>query len=396
MKVCFDTFGCRLNRAEALEEEAKYVASGWELTQRHSDADLIVVRGCSVTARAQRDCEKLISHLRRHYPTKRLVIQGCLPKSLKTAPGPKIPGKPPADSADALPARTARAYLKVQDGCNCGCTYCIVPRFRGKSVSFDFENVIDKAKRFVDSGYREIVVTGCNLSLYSSQGRHLPDLVSALSRLSPARIRLGSVEPGAQALETVSAMSENASVCRFLHLSAQSGSESVLAAMKRPYRAKDIDALARKALELMPDIRLGCDIICGFPGELDIDHLATKSMLQRLPFTNAHVFPYSERPGTPAASFRDVVPKPVRHARAHELTDIAMRSQIKYAKKFTGRTVEIIVERNKPAAGWTGEYLWCSATGAIPDAPRKSSVKIQVTSAGHDGTLKGRITDNGG
>lgn len=392
MKVCFDTFGCRLNRAEALEEEAAYNAAGWETTKRHSDADLIVIRGCSVTARAQHDCEKHIAHLRQRYPFTRFIIQGCLPTPLKTAAG-----RISADKAGIpVPTRTSRAYLKVQDGCNCKCTFCIVPRFRGKSVSIPFEDVIDKAKRFTDAGYREIVVTGCNLSLYSSQGRGLAELTAELAKIGPARIRIGSIEPVAAAEETVHAMAENPSICKFLHLSVQSGSESILSAMRRPYHAKDIDKLVKNALELMPDIRLGCDIIAGFPGEMDIDHLSTRGLLMRYPFTNGHIFPYSERPGTPAADFPGVIPKPIRHERARELANVTSRALTRYAKKFIGKTVEFVIEDEKEPGGWSAEYLWCKAQGINAPAPRKSLVQMQVLSAGSDGTLKGRIVGHGG
>jgi threonylcarbamoyladenosine tRNA methylthiotransferase MtaB len=401
MKVCFDTFGCRLNRAEALQEEAKFLDSGWSVTRRHADADLIVIRGCSITARAQRDCEKHIARLKEKYPATRLLVQGCLPETLKTA----LPGKWDAagsgkkeegtENEEPLPKRTARAYLKVQDGCNCRCTFCIVPRFRGRSVSEPFDKVIDKARRFIDAGYREIVVTGCNLSLYSSQGRGFAELATALAGLGGARIRIGSLEPGSAALETVHAMAEKPSICRFLHLSVQSASESVLASMKRPYRAKDVDHLVREALRLMPDIRLGCDIITGFPGEMDIDHLSTRGFLMRFPFTNAHIFPYSERPGTPAASFQNAITKEIRRARARELAGISSRALARYAKKFVGRAVDIVIEDKNSAAGWTGEYLWCEAVGAQPP-PRKSIANVHVISAGADGKLKGRIIGHGG
>ena len=144
MKVCFETFGCRLNRAEALDQEAEYISDGWKLTSSHSDADLIIVRGCSVTRRAQRDCEQLIAHIRRKYPLKRIMIEGCLATNssakiaVRHAPA-TTNGTPP------VPTRTARAYLKVQDGCAGKCTFCIVPKFRGKSSSIGFDAILDKA-----------------------------------------------------------------------------------------------------------------------------------------------------------------------------------------------------------------------------------------------------------
>ena len=396
MKVCFETFGCRLNKAEALQMEADYLAEGWEVTEKHADANLIVVRGCSVTSRAQRECEKLIDHLKRHYPTTRLEICGCLPNTSNTQ------NLKTSNTQASVPTRTARAYLKVQDGCAGKCTFCIVPKFRGESRSEDFASLLDRAKRFIDAGYHEIVVTGCNLSLYCSRGKRLPDLLAALSDLTPSsnpqletrnpqletcRIRLGSVEPGACAIETVRAMAEHPNVCRFLHLAVQSGSEAVLKAMRRPYSVKDVDEVANLASELMPNLGLGCDLMTGFPGETEQDFIATKGLLKRLPFNNAHIFPYSRRLRTLAAAFPQQLPKDIRSARAHMLADVIRSKRTAFAKSFIGKTVEVIVEDAKTGRGWSGEYLPCEPV--IDTHQRKSLIRVCVTKA-KDDTLFGR------
>ena len=385
MKVCFETFGCRLNRAEALQDEANLLAKGWVRTESHAEADLIVVRGCSVTQRAERDCRKLIDHLRKKYPTKRVSVLGCLKDRDATPPAP--------DDPTAVPQRTARAYLKVQDGCSGGCTFCIVPQFRGASQSVPFNDVLAKARRFIEAGYREIVVTGCNLGQYLSEGRRLPELTDALLRLGAegnetCRIRIGSLEPGPTALETVRVLAEHANACRFLHVPVQSGSNRVLAAMRRPYFVRDVDMLINEAERLMPGLGLGCDLMTGFPGETDIDFLATQTFMRRHPFSNAHVFPYSERPGTAAVKFGDVVPKEVRRSRAHELADMAEHFRRRQARRFLGRDVEIIVEDDSKLCGWTSEYFACEATGR---ALRKACVRVHVATVGTHGTLRGPI-----
>lgn len=382
MKVCFETFGCRLNKAEALQMEADYLARGWERTENHADADLFVIRGCSVTAHAQSECEKFIAHLKRKHPLAQFRICGCL-NSTSARPSrllkPLEPLKP-LKHLEPLPTRTARAYLKVQDGCAGNCTFCIVPKFRGASKSEDYTELLDKARRFIDAGYHEIVVTGCNLSLYASQGKHLPDLLSALAELDAGcRIRLGSIEPGSCALETVQAMAERSNVCRFLHLTAQSGSEKILRVMRRPYSVRDIDRVATTAAKLMPRIGLGCDLMTGFPEETELDHTASRGLLKRLPFSNAHVFPFSERPGTPAAAFRDSVPKDVRSARAHDLSELIQTKRRTFVKTFIGWTVEIIVEDGKTGRGWSGEYIACEPL--IGTYARKSPVRLVITKA---------------
>ena len=396
MRVFFKTFGCRLNKAEALQMEAEYLADGWELAATESAADLFVVRGCSVTAAAQHDCEKYIAQLRQRHPSVAIRVCGCLPGSgeaeslpLQNRTGPSISrsGKDSAsplarsgkDSVSPLPtplpSRTARAYLKVQDGCSGRCTFCIVPTFRGQSRSIPFSEVIDSAKRFLDAGYHELVVTGCNLSLYASEGRRLPELMEALAEL-PLRTRLGSLEPGSCAQEVVHCMAEHANICRFLHLPIQSGSDRILAAMNRPYRIDVLRELVETATRLMPRLGLGCDLMTGFPGETDADFAATRELLDKYPFSNAHVFPYSERPGTSAAAFANAVPVPERTARANELSSLAKAKRKACAQSFVGQTVDIVVEGHGKTVGWTGEYLRCEAEGA---APRKSLVRVHVT-----------------
>ena len=387
MKVCFETFGCRLNKAESLQMEADYLSKGWTLAKRHADADLFVVRGCSVTARAQADCERLISHLRRRYPAVPIRICGCLASRSSDA-RPSASGRPASGPAP-VPMRTARAYLKVQDGCAGTCTFCIVPTFRGPSRAVDFTEVLDRARRFADVGYHEIVLTGCNLTLYASQGKRLPDLVASLAEaVGPeVRLRLGSVEPGPTARRTAEAMAAHTNVCRFLHLPVQSGANTILKAMGRPYDVSDVTETVALATRLLPGLGLGCDLMTGFPGEGDLEFVATQRLLQNLPFTSAHVFPYSERSRTPAAEFRNVIPKPIRSKRAHALADIAHAARLKFAKSFVGKAVAVVIEDEENGTGWTEERLRCTVLGKCR---RKSLVRALVTEAKGD-ALSGRL-----
>ena len=381
--MCFETFGCRLNKAEALQMEADYLAAGWEVTSKHSEANLFVIRGCSVTARAQYECEKLIAHLKRRYPSAGIKICGCLKNGEADSRPLREKEESPSsrsgqETASPLPLRTARAYLKVQDGCAGKCTFCIVPKFRGNSRSEPFTSLLDRAKRFIDAGYHEIVVTGCNLALYASEGKRLPDLISALAGLDTGcRIRLGSLEPGACAQETIHAMAAHPNVCRFLHLPVQSGSNKILLAMQRPYVVKDVEETATLAAELMPDLGLGGDLMTGFPGESELDFAATKGLLKRLPFVHAHVFPFSKRPGTLAAGFPRQLPKDIRSARARLLVDAMRSKRRKFAKSFIGKTVEIVVEDEKTGRGWTGEYLPCEPLSGT--FVRKSIARVFIT-----------------
>ena len=183
-------------------------------------------------------------------------------------------------------------------------------------------------------------------------------------------------------------MAESTNVCRFLHVPFQSGANRILMAMKRPYMARDVSMLAQTARKLMPNIRLGCDVMTGFPDESPLDFAATKGITKKHQFTNVHVFPYSERPGTPAMHYGGGIPPAIRMERAREIAEAAESTRYAYARQFYGKTVEIIVEGEDECYGRTNEYLWCKAVGS---APRKSLARVRVTRIHHDGSLEGTI-----
>lgn len=413
MNVAFQTFGCRLNRAEALDHEARLIAEGHVTVSLEGDTppDLIVVRGCSVTAKAERDCRKAIARLRARFPSARIEITGCLnaplPSSLPPLPSHLFPLPSslfPISSSlpPPIPLRTARAYLKIQDGCSGRCAFCIVPSFRGKPRSVPFGQVLARAQAFLSAGYREIVVTGCNLAIYRDSGHGLSDVLSALAAMGtdPAsrvgtdpmrthRVRLSSLEPGVCDKAVLDAFAAHPNICRFIHLSVQSGSVPILARMNRPYSIEAVDRFCDAAMRsLGARLALGADIITGFPGETDADFAATRDFVLRHPFANLHVFPYSERPGTSAATMGGSVPPEVRRARARELEDIGRAKREAFAKSFIGQEVEVCVERDN--SGWTAEYLKCAikAPKDLADLKRtlsrRSLVKAQVAKAEGD------------
>ena len=356
--VAFVTFGCRLNKAEALDLEAQFAAAGWNVVDIQSHKpDLIVVRGCSVTAKAQRDCEKCITHLRERFPTADIRITGCLPQAARAENS-----EPPATSYQLSTAnyQLSRAYLKAQDGCSGKCAFCIVPQFRGAPVSVPFKDVIERARAFLGAGFREIVLTGCNLCLYRSEGQGLAELAAALASLeSPGhRIRLGSVEPGICNGRLVDALEAHPNICRFLHLSLQSGSEDVLRRMRRPYSAERVAAFCEEARRRIgPRLALGADVIAGFPGETATDHEATLEMIQRQGFVHVHAFPFSERPGTEAAEMTGALPRAARRERAKELAQAGAANRKAFAEALIGGEVEVCVERD--GNGLTSEGLRC-------------------------------------
>ncbi len=303
----------------------------------------------------------------------------------------------------------SRAYLKVQDGCSGRCSYCIVPLFRGMPTSIPFHTVLERARAFLAAGFREIVLTGCNLCLYRSEGRGIAELATALASLeSPGhRIRLGSIEPGICDDCILDAMEESANICRFLHLSLQSGSDRILKLMRRPYTSGQVLSFCAEACRrLGPRLALGADIIAGFPGESDPDHEATKRFVTaslnaddaafrrpaqeavHSPFIHLHVFPYSERPGTEAATLPGAVPAEVRRRRAREIESIGLRNRLEFARALVGETVAVCVERG--GNGRTDEYLRCALRG---EAERRSIVRATVENYSlKDGSLSAIIS----
>jgi threonylcarbamoyladenosine tRNA methylthiotransferase MtaB len=386
MKVAFQTFGCRLNRAETLDLESQYTAAGHEtvhLPQTADDdsvnPDVVIVRCCSVTAKAQKDCEKKIQQLSNRFPKAEVLIIGCHPNA-KPIPAHLLPPALP-NSIIPVNRQLSRAYLKVQDGCSGKCAFCIVPAFRGSPKSIPFTQAIEQCKAYIDSGFCEINVTGCNLCLYKDGSNRLPELVSALAEIDSSghRIRLGSIEPGLCDKALIDAMEAHQNICRFIHISLQSASDRVLRRMRRPYTIEKVQNFCSDARARLGErLALGADIIAGFPGETENDFQTTKEFLADSPISNFHVFPYSERKGTEGATMKPAVPMEIRRRRAKELELIGIANRKKFAESFIGRSVKVCIERD--GNGYSDEYLHCILEGS---APRRSIVLADVKDYSH-------------
>lgn len=410
MTFAFKTYGCRLNKAEGAQLEHALLQAGFERVPLSAMPQIVVVYSCTVTQKAESECVKFLRQLRAQDPQVFLVLAGC---AAETIDGPLYPGLlnvqikradherftacvcealthagfpvPCQDdhaTSMASSLRTQRATLKVQDGCNYFCSYCIVPHVRGAPRSKALVACLDEAKRMIDAGFQEIVITGCNTACYSADGHQLPDLLEKLLALSGlGRIRLGSIEPGTVERAIIDLMVENARIARFLHLPVQHCDNDVLARMRRRYTCEAITAMLDYGLQRIPELGLGVDLIAGFPGENESAHQKNLDFVRHYTIAKLHVFPYSERPGTPAATFTDSVPLPIRRLRAKALIEQGNARMLTYRARYIGRTVSVLIEKVDSeglAFGWSSEYLACQVSGCSA-RNRRQLVTAQVS-----------------
>ncbi|NLF22219.1 MAG: MiaB/RimO family radical SAM methylthiotransferase [Lentisphaerae bacterium] len=389
MHVHLQTLGCRLNQAEEARLAADFAAVGFERTRDTADADVCVVHSCAITRPAERETLRIIRALKQRQRDRRplIVLSGCvvachaadlllaagadllIPRTDAGTLVPQVlarlrrPVAPPASPPPPPHFHTKRALLRVQDGCDFNCAYCIVPRARGAPVSRPWQEVLDEARALLGNEHRELVVTGCNLACYRDGTRGLPALVEALCRLATAgRIRLGSVEPGTVETELVDSMRRHANLCRFLHLPIQSGDDGILSRMGRRYTRTDLHETLGTLLASVPGLALGTDLISGLPGEDEEAFAQTRQLLQTFPFANLHVFPYSPRPGTRAAGMPGRPPTAVARSRAQQLRALGAASRARFAAGWVGRPVEVLIEGRDADGcvhGWSDTYLPC-------------------------------------
>ncbi len=352
MKVYLKALGCRLNEAELEQWSQTFQSCGFSITQQERHADLIVLNTCAVTHEASRKSRYLIKRLHRENPLAKLVVTGChasleadkvadamgvdlvvtnahkarLPKiAQETLALPTMPLSATDPEAIALYSRGRhRAFIKIQDGCRYRCTYCIVTRARGEEVSRPMADIITEVNRFHAAGIQEIVLTGVHVGGYGSDiETNLYDLVRTLLRDTDIpRIRYASVEPW-DLPDYFFDLFENSRIMPHMHLPLQSGSDVILRKMSRRCKTQDYARLVDTARRQIPGFNVTSDIIVGFPGETDALWQASLQFIQEMAFGDIHIFPYSPRAGTKAASLPNQLPKSVKQARAGELAALA-------------------------------------------------------------------------
>lgn len=367
------TLGCRVNQYETELARQTLVGAGYRDAAPGESADVCLVNTCTVTAEGDAKGRQLIRQLAARNPGARLVVMGCYaaraPEEAAALPGVseiltdkrELPDWLLRMGATQVPTglrefpNRQRAYVKVQDGCLLRCSYCIIPHVRPQMASRPLEDVVAEVRRLTDHGHGEVVLTGIHLGHYGvdrnvglpkSQWVRLSHLVRRIVELPGSfRVRLSSIEGTEVTRELLSAMADNPyRVCPHLHVAMQSGSDRVLRRMKRRWGAKRLIDRCLMVRETLDHPALTTDLIVGFPGETDADFEETCQAVRRIGFSRLHIFPFSARPGTPAAELPDRVPPHVRAMRIAELTRLGERLQAEYQGSLVGRPLRVLVE----------------------------------------------------
>ena len=421
VRVAFATLGCRLNQFEtdALERSAR--EAGHEVVDFAGAADVYVVNSCTITHDADADTRQLVRRAARRSPDARVVVTGCMatadPDSLAAMPEvTRVLGNREKEHffdlalgtgddrvhvaavdltrrlritrlRPAADPRRSRAYLKIQDGCDYRCSFCIVPAVRGRSSSLPPADACAQLQELVAAGVPEVVLTGVHLGTYGRDLTPRSDLVTLLAgllpELGPARLRLGSVDPHEVDDELIALLAGDRRLCRHLHLPVQSGDDGVLRAMRRAHTSADLRALVPRLAAAVPGIHLGTDVIAGFPGETAAAFDATAELLASLPLASLHVFSYSERAGTVAATLPGSVPPEQRLARTRVLRALSQRMDLGFRTSQLGSDVPAVVYRARNRSGrlvaLTDNYIKVQLDG--PDALLGRGIHVRIESA---------------
>jgi threonylcarbamoyladenosine tRNA methylthiotransferase MtaB len=370
-----------------------------------SRSDLVVVNSCTLTSRADSDTRSFIRRVSRLNPKARLIVTGCYaqraPEELKNMPqvscllsntekkdldAKVLSFAGPGKKRQISPFRS-RASVKIQDGCNFRCTFCIIPSVRGRSVSLDKREILARIKEFISQGSREIVLTGIHLCSYGLDLNTKSSLLELLREIESlkglCKLRLSSLDPRFLSPSLMEHITASEKVCPHFHLSLQSGSDDILHRMGRKIKIEDYKNILAGLREKSPQASMGADIIVGFPGESEDDFSQTYSFLEQSPLTYLHVFSYSPRPGTVAASWQQINGK-AKKERARLLRDLSSRKNTKFRRLFVGKECEAIVIKKEKARAevLTSNYFKVFIPSCPHDEGREVRVKIRKVDTG--------------
>lgn len=378
LRVYLTALGCKLNQSEVESWARRLAALGCEVVESPADADLCIVNTCTVTHVAARKSRQRVRRCTHANPQAQVVVTGCFAE-INPAEAAQLPGVSLVlgtagkerlvenvgewlglsrteirAGIQRVPTIHTRAFVKIQDGCDNACTYCIVRVARGRQRSRPMRAILDEILEREAEGYQEIVLTGVHIGAYGRErGETLADLVRAiLAHTQFPRLRLSSIEPWDLASDLIG-LWENPRLCRHLHLPLQSGFDATLERMNRRYTTAQYRDLIRSARAAIPDLAVTTDVIVGFPGESEQEFATSAEFAASMDFARIHVFPFSARPGTVAAAMPDQVSPQTKKARVEHMCATAMQSARKFQCRFIGRTMDVLWE-NRKAGQWNG------------------------------------------
>jgi threonylcarbamoyladenosine tRNA methylthiotransferase MtaB len=402
-KFFITTLGCKVNQAESEAIAQELLDSEWSSAANCDKAKVCIVNTCTVTQKASMQSRQAIRRAIRSNPKARIIVTGCYaqtaPREIKDIEGVdhvvgqdkkhaigrmiRSNGDPDSDieifpqgGPDsgshfqmmplAASAPRTRPFLKIQDGCNAFCTYCIVPYARGRSRSMPADDVLQSIDRFAEAGFQEVVLTGIHLGAYGrdlATATSLADLMKRIeNRRSIARVRISSIEPFELSEKVIEQVAASEIFCKHFHIPLQSGDDGILKKMGRPYSHQDFMALIDRIHELMPDAAIGVDTLIGFPGETEAAFENTYKLIAGLPIGYLHVFPFSERPGTPAAKLPNKLDSRVIKARAERMRELGHQKRMTFYRRFEGLSLPVLIEGKRDSAsgllkGLSSNYL---------------------------------------
>ena len=395
-RVAFHTMGCKLNYSESSMISKDFLNQGFEKVDYKDIADIYILNTCSVTENADREARKLIRQAKRKNPNATVAVMGCYaqlnPNEIAQIQGVDLVlgtenkfnlldeldkldlnGRPKVIRSDIKWANSfvpsysskerTRSYLKIQDGCDYTCSFCTIPLARGKSRSDSINNTIRLAKQALETGAREIVLTGVNVGDFGKiHNESFFELIQQLDDLPFDRIRISSIEPNLLTDEIIKFCASSQSFMPHFHIPLQSGSDKILSLMRRRYKSNQYKHCVTTIKKYMPDAAIGADIIVGFPGESDSDFIESVHFIDELDISYLHVFTYSERPNTDAINKDNIVDKKTRSRRSAMLRDLSNKKLSKFYDKYIGSSRFVLFEsmKNGKAIGHTDNYILVS------------------------------------
>lgn len=389
LKASFHTLGCRLNQAETALISNRFRAQGYDVVDEAAASDVCVINSCTVTEGADSKCRQLVRQVLRRNPNTFVAVVGCYAQigadTLKRIKGidlivgtqdklrvldfideplkqpePRIvrsrmTKEPFTIAASDMAAPTTRANLKIQDGCDFMCSFCVIPFARGRARSRAFGDIQREAMQLLEAGHQELVLTGVNIGTYSFEEKTFLDVVKMLLTIpSLKRLRISSIEPTTIPLELIELMADSEVLCPHLHIPVQSGDDAVLAGMKRLYTRSEFEAFITHVQRRVPHALIATDIMIGFPNETEAAFAASCDLLMNSPLAYAHVFTYSEREGTAATKLAHKLSSQKKKARSKRLHELSEQKKKSFYEQFVGKTLRVLTEEQEADGNWAG------------------------------------------